>query len=53
MRLNYTYLFSKPDLKDRRIAAMIYKLNGVDDKYSKGKGKGFNQEIKKKPSKVL
>jgi hypothetical protein len=34
-RLNYSLLYSTKSLKGKRISAMIYKLNGVEDKFSK------------------
>lgn len=50
-RLNYDLFYSKDALKNRRITATIYKLNGQKTPYSEGTG--LNEEIKPKPSKNL
>lgn len=50
-RLNYDLFYSKDELKNKRITATVYKLNGKKSPYSKGTG--YNEEIKPTPSKNL
>ncbi|GGI57477.1 patatin-like phospholipase family protein [Winogradskyella haliclonae] len=50
-RLNYDLFYSKSSLKHRRITATVYKLNGQETPYSKGKA--YNKAIKPHPSKSL
>ncbi|WP_149304449.1 patatin-like phospholipase family protein [Pareuzebyella sediminis] len=50
-RLNYDLFYSKDELKNKRITATVYKLNGKKSPYSKGLG--YNKEIKPAPSKNL
>lgn len=50
-RLNYDLFYSKDELKNKRITATIYKLNGQKTPYSKGIG--YNKAIKPAPSKNL
>ncbi|RZN83524.1 MAG: patatin-like phospholipase family protein [Winogradskyella sp.] len=50
-RLNYDLFYSKPRLKNRRITTTVYKLNGQETPYNKGKG--YNKDIKPHPSKSL
>ena len=50
-RLNYDLFYSKDKLKNKRITATIYKLNGQKTPYSEGTG--LNESIKPKPSKNL
>ncbi|WP_299116825.1 patatin-like phospholipase family protein [uncultured Winogradskyella sp.] len=50
-RLNYDLFYSKSSLKHRRITATVYKLNGLETPYSKGKA--YNKDIKPHPSKSL
>ncbi|SHH60684.1 patatin-like phospholipase family protein [Winogradskyella jejuensis] len=50
-RLNYDLFYSKSLLKNRRITATVYKLNGQETPYNKGKG--YNKDIKPHPSKSL
>lgn len=50
-RLNYDLFYSKDKLKNKRITATIYKLNGQKTPYSEGTG--LNEAIKPKPNKNL
>jgi len=50
-RLNYDLFYSKDELKNKRITATIYKLNGQKTPYSNGTG--HNKAIKPAPSKNL
>lgn len=50
-RLNYDLFYSKDELKNKRITATVYKLNGKKSQYSKGTG--YNEEIKPMPSENL
>ena len=50
-RLNYDIFYSKEELKNRRITATVYKLNGQESPYTKGNG--YNEAIKPAPSKNL
>lgn len=50
-RLNYDLFYSKNELKNKRITATVYKLNGEKSPYSTGTG--YNDEIKPAPSKNL
>ena len=50
-RLNYDLFYSKDELKNKRITATVYKLNGQKTPYSKGTG--YNEAIKPAPSQNL
>ncbi|MBU2951074.1 patatin-like phospholipase family protein [Tamlana agarivorans] len=50
-RLNYDLFYSKDALKNKRITATIYKLNGQKTPYNSGTT--FNGEIQPTPSKIL
>lgn len=50
-RLNYDLFYSKEELKNKRITATVYKLNGQKSPYSKGAS--YNKAIKPVPSKNL
>jgi len=50
-RLNYKLFYSEEELKNRRITATVYKLNGQMSPYSNGKG--YNKAIKPAPSENL
>lgn len=50
-RLNYDLFYSKDKLKNKRITATVYKLNGQKTPYSNGSG--FNEAIKPLPSQNL
>lgn len=50
-RLNYDLFYSKEALKNKRITATVYKLNGKNTPYSKGSG--YNEAIKPTPSENL
>ena len=50
-RLNYDLFYSKDTLKNKRITATVYKLNGKKTPYSNGSG--YNEAIKPAPSKNL
>ncbi|MBQ0787892.1 MAG: patatin-like phospholipase family protein [Oceanihabitans sp.] len=50
-RINYDLFYSKSELKNKRITATVYKLNGQKSPYSNGSD--YNKEIKPTPSKSL
>ncbi|WP_055444843.1 patatin-like phospholipase family protein [Lacinutrix himadriensis] len=50
-RINYDLFYSKNELKNKRITATVYKLNGKISPYSNSSG--YNKEIKPTPSKSL
>jgi hypothetical protein len=50
-RINYDLFYSKNELKNKRITATVYKLNGKISPYSNSSG--YNKEIKPIPSKSL
>ena len=50
-RLNYDLFYSKDELKNKRITATVYKLNGQKTPYSNGTG--YNEKIHPKPSNNL
>tara|TARA_R110002051_G_scaffold229648_1_gene291606 strand:- start:6089 stop:7762 length:1674 start_codon:yes stop_codon:yes gene_type:complete len=50
-RLNYDLFYSKEELKNKRITATVYKLNGLKTPYSNGTG--YNEAIKPVPSQNL
>jgi predicted acylesterase/phospholipase RssA len=50
-RMNYDLFYSKDALKNKRITARVYKLNGKKSPYSKTAS--YNKEIKPAPSKSL
>lgn len=50
-RINYDLFYSKDELKNKRITATVYKLNGQKTPYSKGTG--YNEAIKPAPSQNL
>ena len=50
-RLNYDLFYSKDELKNKRITATVYKLNGQKSPYSKGTS--YNEAIKPTPSQNL
>ncbi len=50
-RLNYDLFYSKDELKNKRITATVYKLNGQKMTYSKATG--YNEAIEPAPSKNL
>jgi predicted acylesterase/phospholipase RssA len=50
-RLSYDLFYSKEELRNRRITATVYKLNGKKSPYTNGSG--YNHEIKPGPSKNL
>lgn len=47
-RINYDLFYSKSELKNKRITATVYKLNGQKTPYSNASG--YNEAIKPKPS---
>ncbi|MDO6596654.1 patatin-like phospholipase family protein [Oceanihabitans sp. 2_MG-2023] len=50
-RINYDLFYSKSELKNKRITATVYKLNGKKSTYNNGTG--YNKDIKPAPSKNL
>jgi len=50
-RINYDLFYSKNELKNKRITATVYKLNGQKSPYSNGSS--YNKDIKPTPSKSL
>ncbi|MGJ8592959.1 MAG: patatin-like phospholipase family protein [Aquaticitalea sp.] len=50
-RLNYDLFYSKNQLKNKRITATVYKLNGLKTPYTSGPT--YNKEIQPSPSKHL
>ena len=50
-RINYDLFYSKNELKNKRITATVYKLNGKISPYSNSSG--YNKDIKPTPSKSL
>ncbi|WP_452232258.1 patatin-like phospholipase family protein [Lacinutrix sp. MEBiC02595] len=50
-RINYDLFYSKSELKNKRITATVYKLNGKKSPYSNSSG--YNKDIKPTPSKNL